>query len=346
VIGVILASLVACTGPRTALRPVPERAVDHLCAEATACTDTISVAYMGVDGFVLRRGASAVMTPPLFTHRGLLPTILGFTFRTDTARVDSALRTLHATLGDVSTVLVGHSHYDHLMDMPYIARKYLSPGARIVGSPSMKHILAGDPGAARRAVAIPADDVGTASRAGRWVYAADGKSRVMAIASSHAHNWLFFTIAPGKVRTDYESLPRSAWGWRMGEVYAFLIDFIRADSTPEFRVFFQDAVSKPEFNQLPPLLERDRHAVNLAIVCAGNFEKARDYPSVALENLHPDRVIVGHWDDFFDEWKMDPDVVPMTNTRTLAGRLDAAALGRWMTPLPGAVFRFAFSPAG
>jgi L-ascorbate metabolism protein UlaG (beta-lactamase superfamily) len=334
--------LAACTGPRAALRPELVRGVEQLCDGGTGCNDTVTVTYLGADGFVVRYQSSAILTPPLFSRRGIVPTALGFTFRTDTGKVDRALALMRVRLDDISTVVVGHSHYDHLMDVPYVARKYLPASAQIVGTPSMKHILAGDSASRRRVTVIPPEDVGSATRPGRWIYAADGRSRVMAFASHHPDNVGFFTFAPGRVTRDRERLPRSAWGWKLGETYAYLIDFIRPDSTPVFRVFYHDAPFNPSPNTLAVLAPRDQHRVNVAIICAGNFNKVDGYPNAALASLRPDRVIVGHWDDFFDQWSMNPDVLRLNKTRELASRLDASVGARWMTPMPGSVFRFTF----
>ncbi len=334
--------LAACTGPRAALRPELVHGAEQLCDAGSACSDTVAVTFLGTDGFVLRYRSSSILTPPLFSRRGILPTALGFTFRTDTASVDRALNAMGVRLDDVSTVVVGHSHYDHLMDIPYLARKYLPQRAQIVGTPSMKHILAGDSVARRMSLAISHDDIGTTTRSGRWIYAADGRSRVMAFASDHPPNVGPFTFAPGRVAKDRTSLPRSAWGWKLGETYGYLIDFIRPDSTPLFRVFYHDAPFIPPPSMLTLLASRDQHRVNVAIICAGNFKKVDEYPHAALAILRPDRVVVGHWDDFFHEWSKNPDVLRMTKTRELARRLEASVPDRWMTPMPGSVFRFVF----
>lgn len=324
------------------MHPERGRNVDALCAAGSNCPDTASVTYLGADGFLIRHGPSSVLTPPLFTRRGILATALGLTYRTDTARIDRALAEMRVRLDDVSTVVVGHSHYDHLIDIPYIARKHLPSEARIIGTPSMGHILAADAGARRRTVVLPRADIGDGLRAGRWVYAPDGRSRVMAFASKHPDNVWFFTFAPGRVTRDRTTLPRSAWGWKLGETYAYLIDFIRADSTPIFRVFYHDAPFIPAPGTLDHLAPRDARPVDVAIICAGNFDKLDGYPHDAIANLRARRVIVGHWDDFFDQWTMDPGVLPLNDTRELAKRLDRSAPGRWITPFPGSVLRFAF----
>ena len=73
-------------------------------------------------------GGQPVLTGPSFTHRSIFPIVFGFTIRSDTALVDRRLA--DTPLGDVSAILIGHSHYDHLLDVPYIARSK-APRARV-----------------------------------------------------------------------------------------------------------------------------------------------------------------------------------------------------------------------
>jgi beta-lactamase family protein len=302
-----------------------------LCDE-DACRDSIEVTYLGVSGFVIRTRGSALLTGPSITHRSLVPIVLGLTIRADTALVD---RRLAATpLADVAAILIGHSHYDHLLDVPYIAR-VKAPRAQIIGSATTKHILAGDSVLARGArVTSVGDSAGTPSRAGKWIYVDSARFRVMALESSHARNLWLFTWAPGKAERNYEHLPRSAWGWRMGEVYSYIIDVLDSDSTPRFRIFYQDAASQPEHVMLPRLDGRDRHAVDLAIVCIGNYGKVRGYPDDLIAAQHPRWVILGHWENFFRSPYDSVRVVPRTNTAELAKRLAAAQGERWTTLMP------------
>jgi Beta-lactamase superfamily domain len=324
-------ALAACAPALTPLRPTAAPSAVQLCDRAT-CRDSVQVTYLGVSGFVIRAGESALLTGPSFTHRSLFPIIFGLTIRSDTALVDRRLT--DTPLGDVGAILIGHSHYDHLLDVPYIARTKATH-ARIIGSATMAHILAGDPVLSRggRVLAVT-DSAGTAWTPGHWIYVDGGRFRVMPLASSHARNWWYFTLAPGKARSDYEHLPRSAWGWRMGEAYSYIIDVLAADSTPRFRLFYQDAASQPEHVLLPPLDARDRRDVDVAIICIGNYGKVRSYPELLIAAQHPRWVILGHWENFFKGPYDSVAVVPRTNTDRLAKHLVAAQGDRWTTPMP------------
>jgi len=323
--------LAACAPAMSPLRPTSVPSSVRLCVH-TACRDSVEVTYLGVSGFVIRAEGSALLTGPSFTHRSLLPIVLGLTIRSDTALIDRRLA--NTPLSDVAAILIGHSHYDHLLDVPYIARTK-APRARIIGSATMAHILAGDPSLKQSGrVLSVADSAGTAWIPGKWIYIDSARFRVMPLQSSHARNWWYFTLAPGKARSDYDHLPRSAWGWRLGEAYSYLIDVLGPDSTPRFRLFYQDAASQPEHVLLPPLTGRDRHDVDLAIVCIGNYGKVRSYPSLLIAAQHPRWVILGHWENFFRGPYDSVSVVPRTNTTNLARRLSDAQGDRWTTLMP------------
>jgi L-ascorbate metabolism protein UlaG (beta-lactamase superfamily) len=342
----LLAFAGACTGSVAVLRPAVAPAPLSLCegapvvlageargqgAAPSRCRDTVEVTYLGVSGFLIRAGGRTLLTAPSITHPRLSVVVSGWTIRPDTALVDRALDGL--SLDSAAAVLVGHAHYDHLLDVPYVARRH-APRATIYGGPTVRRLLQGDSAlrVAGRVRSVSGAEVGTTTRAGRWIDLPGGGIRVMALESSHAPNWLAFTLAPGGAERDAERLPRSAWGWKLGEPYAWLIDVMAADSTPAFRILFQDAAAEPRYAGLPPFADpRDRRPVDLAIVAAGNFGKADDYPTAHLQALMPRHVLVGHWEDFFRSPAAPRRAIPLTRTDELARRLDAVVPGRWTT---------------
>ena len=342
---------VACTGPIESmnLRAVGDDTPVPLCAAGAACDDSVSFTYLATGGFIIRSGREAIMTAPTFTHPGLWRVISGRRIRSDTAEVRASMNAVN--MSSVRTLLVGHSHYDHLLDVPTIAALY--PDLRIVGSPSMKHLLAGDRTLDPvRVIALGPEMVADATTKGTWHYVTDGNGvarfRVMPVRSSHAFNAVGITIAPWRQTTDRETLPGNAWTWRMGEVYAYLIDVIRPDSIPEFRVLYQDSASQPEYNVLPPLDRRDSVKVDVAIICAGNFEVPKDYPTTLLAKVQPKFVIVGHWEDFFRPQSEELRVIRYTNTNLLQKRMDERLpRERWnsLRPYRTLTFRYTRAPA-
>lgn len=337
---------VGLTGPTAALRPVPRDSTPawRVCRAADSCSATVRFTYLGVAGFIIRSGDEAVMTAPSFTHPGLIRVATPFSpIHSDTSVVDRELRRILGgdlgPLAGIHSILVGHAHYDHLMDVPYIAERYL-PNATIYGTLTTKRILMGDPyfraHPSRIDSLAPAESaIATPWRIGRWIYSPSRRMRFMALTSSHAPNWWFITLAPCQTERDRSSLPRTAWGWCRGEPVSFLIDLLDAGGRPVLRIFYQDAASRPMDVVLPSFTGVDEKAVDIAIVCAGNFKKVPDYPLLLIAALRPKYVIVGHWEDFFHAPGDEPTPVRLTDTKELAARLDLLGPGRWVALVPG-----------
>src|SRR5437867_4733721 len=228
---------ISFTGPASALHPIRRDSTPtwRACSTADRCTSDVRFTYLGVGGFLIRAGSEAVMTAPSFTHPGWLSVVTPlWPMHSDSAAVDHELRRfLGADLGaldGVHSILVGHAHYDHLLDVPLIARRYI-PRATIYGSLTTKRILMGDSSMRARAGRIdslsPADSViATPWRVGRWMYSPSRRMRFMAMQSGHAPNWWIITIAPCHAKRDRASLPRTAWGWCRGEPVSYLIDLL------------------------------------------------------------------------------------------------------------------------
>lgn len=139
VIGVC-GSLLGCGADSSTLGVWPAGVHDVAkCSPDKSCPDTVTVTFLGVGGFVIRRGNDALMTAPMFT-RPSLPGIF-LPGRTNESRVNLALRQFDKS--GIQAILVGHSHYDHLMDVPSVMHK-LTPMPQLYGSTTTKHALAPD----------------------------------------------------------------------------------------------------------------------------------------------------------------------------------------------------------
>lgn len=334
--------LAAATGaalPRSAPAAHPART----CAP---CADSVEVTYLGVGGWLIRRGPDAVMTAPFFSTPRLSAVGFGRPIGPDTARIDERMGALVPEATGIRAVLVGHSHYDHLMDVPYVARRYL-PGVPVYGNAAMLRLLARDPVYPR--LASVEEDAGTYEAPGRWIYPhPDSTVRFMALRSGHAPHALGVKVFRRRQRGERDALPSNAWEWAEGEVFAFVVDFLDGPGgRVAYRVHFQDAASEAPQGFPPPWPAGDTARFDLAIVCAGSFREAGDYPRGIVGALRPREVLVGHWEDFFRPQTMALRLIPRTDTTELLRRVDAAlpADARRAVPRPGATLRFAVHPA-
>ncbi len=130
------------------------------------------------------------MTDPSFTHQRLLGVALPFwPVHPDVALIDSLLA--RERLDNVSAILIGHSHYDHLLDAPFLTETK-AKAAIIYGSPTMANILAPIGELRGRVHAVPEDSLGTAKAPGRWYAMAGGHARFMALEVDYAAGNLGF----------------------------------------------------------------------------------------------------------------------------------------------------------
>jgi hypothetical protein len=263
----------------------------------------------------------------------------------DTLRIDSLLP---RSADRASTILVGHGHYDHLMDVPYIATRRAT-SARIYGSPTVRHMLLGDStlrsANGRRVVAIPTSAAGTREHRGLWYYSDDSAFRFMALASGHAPTFRAwkakYLFSGGSLDADLDSLPHSASDWKLGEPYAYIIDVLSMTTrVPVFRLYFQDAPAEPPLGFPSDDLLAER-AVDLAVLCAATSSNVSNTPDSLLKVLRPREVLVAHWEDFFRSQTRPVQLSPGTNLPAFMKSLNRSLRGtRWVMPLPQATFRF------
>jgi len=105
----------------------------------------VQVRFLGVGGFFIRLGDEAIMTAPMYTNPDLAQEST-LPIYPDTQALELHFQTLNhdADVKDVKAFLVGHAHYDHLMDVPYIRAFSVEQGAEplIIGSATMRRALA------------------------------------------------------------------------------------------------------------------------------------------------------------------------------------------------------------
>lgn len=322
--------LVGCaTARRGPVDPVP--------GGTTLCcvrgSEGMTLQYLGVGGWVFRFAGDALLTAPFLSNPSLLDVAIGG-IAPDTSLIDRFLPPVR----DVSTLLVGHGHYDHLMDIPYILRRR-TPDARLYGSTTAVNLVAGDREIQEERL-VPVDGkAGDHERGGEWFLLPGGRIRFMPLASGHAPHLFGVQLYRGEQETPADRLPETAGEWMDGPTLAYLIDFLGPDGEVVFRVHYQDAASEPP-DGFPPSLE-DGVTVDLVILCPPGFQEVERYPEGILERTAPTLVLLGHWEDFFRSRTEAPRPVPTLDLEGFLDRMEPvlAEGAEWILPVPGAAFR-------
>ena len=106
----------------------------------------LEVEWLGVSGYRLTYEGVSIFIDPYVSRASLLTLLLGRPALSDPTLVQRYV----AAPGEVAGVLVGHTHFDHAVDAPAVARRY---GCRVYGSDSLARLMALH-GLADRAVVV------------------------------------------------------------------------------------------------------------------------------------------------------------------------------------------------
>ena len=321
---------------------------------------TVRLTYLGAGGVFLERGDDTILTAPFFSNPRICRVALGCSIRPNVERINGRLDEYLPDVEAVDAILVGHAHYDHLMDLPYIVEHRLREGT-IYGSETMGHMIASSVPANR--LQTVNDFAGDREHAGKWVPA--GKDwRIMALKSSHAPHFLGIRLFKGSLSKDRPRLPRSGYGWKEGQTFAFLIDFLAESSVGptndgsatggvtsgvfsetapqvDFRVHYQDAASRPP-SGFPPTGVLGERRVDVAIVTVAGFGQTKEYPEGIIQELKPRHVVLVHWEDFFRDPEKPPKVLRATNLKRFIRRLERVlpSDADWTMAKPGVELEF------
>ncbi|MFO0742486.1 MAG: hypothetical protein U0270_41820 [Labilithrix sp.] len=312
----------------------------HGGGEARGAGGPLHIRYLGVGGFLVERGSDAVLTAPLFTR----PTWLEVSGGTIASNPDVVARSLPApAIANVRAVLVGHAHYDHLLDVPTVMLG--APRATLFGNVSTRNVVAAyapdrapycagrpaPPGTIARNRVVALDDPGrsfvdyslcparrppNAPAAGTWVQIPGAAMRILALCSDHPEQVGPIHYAKGSVDTEQCTPPMRAAEWLEGQTLAFLVDFLDpASGAPVYRVFYQDAPTNAPVGLVPAAVLREKR-IDVALLCVGAYEHVNDAPTQTLLGLNPRFAIGGHWEDFLRPASEPVQPIPLMNLDT------------------------------
>lgn len=300
--------------------------------------DALSIQYIGVGGHIISYKGTQIMTAPSLSNPHFMFSGPFFPLSADEDKIDEYL----PDVSNVEMLLVGHGHYDHMLDVPYVMQKHAKK-AHIYGSNSVAHTM--KPAIAAERIHAMNDVMANKDSLGEWMYGASGKVRIMAIESDHAPHIMGIKLLGGKVEEDLESIPWHGFGWKEGQTLAFVIDFLEDDQSIAHRIFYQDAASQVPLGLVPEL--NDGKSFDVAILCPASFDQVDDYPESVVKNTQASTFVLGHWEDFFaNDLSGEQRFVRLTDQEVFVERLESAMQPESEWVLPSLFSTMNFGPNG
>ncbi|MER7442333.1 MBL fold metallo-hydrolase [Micromonospora avicenniae] len=283
-------ALIAAGGLASTAPGAPAQAAPAAASTPTDATrhrpGPVSFRWWGTAGWRVDIGDRTVLVDPFLSriHTGLFDGGMN-----GSTPLEVRTEVVDAYVDRAETVLVTHTHWDHFMDVPYIAGR---TGARVFGTLTAYHL--------GLAYGVPSGQL-SAVKGGEVMDF--GAYTVEVVASLHSRNASYAVSLPG-VRLAPTAKPLTVADLPEGDTLNYVL---RVAGGPT--VFFMGASDFVARN-LAGI------APDVAMVALNSTTVTADYVSRLMAALdHPEVVVPVHFDNFETELRNPPTVAPSDRTR-------------------------------
>ncbi|HEY3822560.1 MAG TPA: MBL fold metallo-hydrolase [Polyangiaceae bacterium] len=265
--------------------------------------DTVRVQWLGTAGFVVEHDGHTLLIDPYVTRASLARCVV--------APLHPDRDVIRRCLPRADAIVVGHSHFDHVLDVPRIAR---TTGARVFGSRSAAALCLAQ-GVEPDHVEVVEKDAG-----GEPVEREVGPFALRFIPSAHSRFALGRVPFPGDI-ADCSDVPMRTEAYKCGAVFGVEI---RVAGRTLYHLGSAEIVDA----------NIDVKNVDLLLMCVAGWTSSRDFPERVGHRLAPAAVLLSHWDDFFRSIDRPARLLPAMQMPRLVERLARASGGARVGTVP------------
>lgn len=240
-------------------------------------SEPLRVRWLGTAGFSLSYQGTIVLIDPYLTRASLFACLRG--------RLSPDHARLAKYLPRADAIVLGHTHFDHALDAPSIAKR---TSARVFGSKSAAALC--------RLEGVPAAQIHDVEAVGRIVEAEVGPFRLRFVPSAHSR--LLFGRVPlaGEIE-DCDDVPRRAQDYACGAVFSVEI---RVAGKIIYHLGSADLIEAA-------ITTRN---VDLLLLCVAGWTKTPHFAPRLMRSLSPGAILLSHWDDFTKPLERGPSLLP------------------------------------
>ena len=249
----------------------------------------LSIRWLGTFGFELTDGKTSILIDPFVSRPN--PTEQFKPLQIDTDAVDHYVLKQNNT-SDQKAILVTHSHYDHIQDVPYILSQYLNNETQpiLIGDRNTKHIIYSynksdipwmSPKKPLENIIIYVADFSSNENKNQWVV---GRFKITAFRGKHPQ----YDFSPwrGPSGPIESTPPFYVWDYKLNhnESIGFLIEY------GGLKIYFSDS----PFIQNPKNIGK----VDILIQTIASREMENNIAE-CIQAMEPAYYIPAHYDNFF-----------------------------------------------
>jgi L-ascorbate metabolism protein UlaG (beta-lactamase superfamily) len=265
--------------------------------------DDLRLQWLGTAGFALEYGGHILLIDPYVTRAPLAHCLL--------TRLSPDGHAIARHVPRADAIVVGHTHFDHALDVPEIARR---SGARVFGSRSAAALCLG--------AGVPANRVEVVERESGDVPVERevGPFQLRFVPSAHSRLVLGRVPFSGDI-ADCADVPLRAGAYKCGAVFGV-----------EIRVAGRVVYHMGSAELIDANVQVRN--VDLLLLCVAGWAASRDLPERVGRRLAPGAVLLSHWDDFFRPMREPARSLPAMQMSRLVERLSRAVRGVKVGTLP------------
>ncbi|MEX0810813.1 MAG: hypothetical protein WD048_01270 [Chitinophagales bacterium] len=255
----------------------------------------LNIHFFGVTNFFIELEGKALLTDPFISNPVSKKVVFG-KIATDTSIVDSFIAAVD--LKKTRMVSIGHAHYDHLMDWPYMSNFVEPDKVVFAGSETAVNTVAAYNQKLAKVQKVN-DLMGNIEQPGQWIYSIDSSMRLMAFEAEHPSHFMGITLYSGHYHEALEEAPVKAKRWKMGQPLSYLVDFLD-EGKIQYRIFIQTSNGEKPAGYFPKEMLIN-HPVDIAFLSiALKGKKIRELEEM-VNYIEPQLVFLGHWENFMQE---------------------------------------------
>ena len=258
----------------------------------------LELTYLGTAGFILKNKQRTVVLDPYLSRVGV--TELFRPLHTNTALLKKYIP--HA-----DDVLIGHAHYDHILDAPDLCKQ---TGARLIGSKATCMV--------GRAAGLPESQLKETE--GREDIAC-GSWTVRGLPSIHGKAIFGRIPIPGDILSP-PVWPPKLLDLKHGLVLNWLVD------TGSLKIVHIDSA-----DFIPEELQGLK--ADVVCLCAIGRKYRPHYVKEVVALLQPKWIIPCHWDTMFTHYENEPDYIPSVDLAGFIEEIKAAGVEPIVMPMRG-----------